>query len=78
MGKRSVAEYLIARGVDINAQDQEGGTALMWAVARKHPECVKLLLRDGANRGVRRKSGETAMDLAKRSAQLEMVSLLKR
>lgn len=41
---------LIKAGADVNAKEKEDDqTALMWAVAEKHPEVVKVLVKNGAN-----------------------------
>ena len=43
-------ETLLARGADVNATEKwRGQTALMWAVAQKHPSVVKVLLARGAD-----------------------------
>jgi ankyrin repeat protein len=40
---------LLAKGADPNARAARGQTALMWAVAQKHPSVVKALVAHGAN-----------------------------
>jgi ankyrin repeat protein len=47
-GSSAVVEMLIAKG-QMNAHGSRGQTALMWAVAEKHPEVVKVLIAHGAN-----------------------------
>ena len=42
-------KLLLDRGADVNAvESTRGQTALMWAIAHKHPEVAKLLLDAGA------------------------------
>src|SRR5438552_279393 len=48
-GPPAVVERRIASGADVNAHAARGQTALMWAVAQKHPEVVKVLLAHGAS-----------------------------
>ena len=48
-GKPAVVEALLAKGANPNARGPRGQTALMWAVAQKHADVVKLLLAGGAD-----------------------------
>jgi ankyrin repeat protein len=43
-----VVKQLIDKGADVNARATRGQTPLMWAVAQKHPDVVKVLLENGA------------------------------
>ena len=45
---------LLARGAQVNAREpRQGQTALMWAVAERHPAVVRVLLAAGADVGAR-------------------------
>ena len=44
VGSATVADMLLAKGANVNARAARGQTSLMWAVAQKHPEVVKILL----------------------------------
>ena len=44
-GEHRVVEFLLAKGIDIAAQDRSGQSGLHWAVIGGHPDIVKLLLR---------------------------------
>lgn len=67
----------LADGADINAQDQDGMTALMHACTRADNEKVlKELIDAGANAAIRRTSGERAVDLAYNRKHLKQVALL--
>ncbi|OFW00945.1 MAG: hypothetical protein A3G20_06125 [Acidobacteria bacterium RIFCSPLOWO2_12_FULL_59_11] len=47
---------LVAAGANVNAMEAgKGQTALMWAVANRHPETVKALIERGADVGARTK-----------------------
>ena len=55
---RSV-ELLLRAGADVNKQDRQGRTALMFAAMDGHWECVKTLLDGGANEDMTNDSCET-------------------
>jgi hypothetical protein len=55
----SALKELIARGAGINAQDQQGWTALTYAVVREREEATKILLNAGANPDIRDRGGRT-------------------
>lgn len=49
-GNADAVRTLLARGAKVNAAERSRGqTALMWAVARQHPEVVSLLVEAGAD-----------------------------
>ena len=53
-GSLRTVELLLAYGADVNASEHERGqTALMWAVAQRHPDVVRLLVKRGADLGAR-------------------------
>jgi len=64
-GQCSVVRYHISRGVDLNAKDRDGRTALMLAAARCRVEVCEILIEAGADQGVRDNSGKSALDLAR-------------
>jgi hypothetical protein len=59
-------EALLAAGADVNATDDAGRTALMWAIdaSSSHDVIVPLLLRYGASVSCKDKSGVTAVEIA--------------
>ena len=61
-------EQYINNGNDVDVQDNEGNTLLMFASKFSNTEssidCVKLLLEYGANPNLREKHGQTALILA--------------
>jgi ankyrin repeat protein len=57
-----VFDALIKAGVDINARDQYGRTALYYAVRRDNPALVKALLSHGASVNVKDDLGLSPLD----------------
>ncbi len=53
--------YLLQNKVDINAQDKEGKTALMFAVTKRCPSAVEFLLKNGADINIQDNAGNTAL-----------------
>lgn len=65
-GNTREVEALIQQGVDLNAVDEDGDTALYYAVSRGYRNIVDLLLKHGANPnivGLRRNPGELGSPL---------------
>ena len=61
-------ELLLSRGLDINATNTNGDTALHAAIsARASPEIVKALVERKANLNVPNKRGQTPLAIAQRS-----------
>ncbi|XP_048576704.1 ankyrin repeat and SAM domain-containing protein 6-like isoform X2 [Nematostella vectensis] len=64
-GHHNVAQLLLDRGANIDAQDKiSGWTALMQATYYGHRLLVKLLIESGANVNIQAKDGSTAFDMA--------------
>jgi hypothetical protein len=55
---------LIAAGANINARDAQGSTALLYAAAGGHLECVEALLAAHADPNIRNDDGKSALDWA--------------
>ncbi|MEO7650104.1 MAG: ankyrin repeat domain-containing protein, partial [Bryobacteraceae bacterium] len=67
-GGVDTVRLLLDAGANVNAQDVRGMTPLMLAIAtdRPDPGTVKLLLARGADTKLKSKSGETALDWARK------------
>lgn len=57
-----MVEALIKAGVDIDKQDRNCWSALMWAMTNRHKQIAKLLLDNGASQDAKTSSGRTAAD----------------
>src|SRR5436190_1530732 len=55
---------LLKQGMDVNARQLDGTTALHWAARWNDLEMVDVLIRAGANVSTRNRIGSTAMMLA--------------
>ena len=61
-GHAEVAHLLMEAGVDLNAQNKDGDTALHSAAFLGHPEIVEDLLSHGADAGLSNLKGSTPPD----------------
>ena len=75
-GYAPIVQAFLAKGADVNAADDTGGTALIWAVARGRAETVRLLLDSGAAVNARDADGMTALALARRKNAQEIADIL--
>jgi ankyrin repeat protein len=60
-----IAEALIAKGANVNVQDNGGRTALMWATSDKLSNMVDALIKAHADLNIRDQAGKTALDYSK-------------
>ena len=67
----------MGEGAEVDVQDHQGWTALMYATARGHEETVQALLAAGADLKAKNQEGETAHDLASKQGKTEIAELLK-
>jgi len=73
---RSLCEWLINNGVDVNTPNQYNNTPLISAVDYHYPEVCKLLLGHGADVNAQNQSGETALAFACEWGHLEICKAL--
>jgi len=59
-----VALLLAQPGIQVNATDVDGYTALMWAAEHASTSIVEMLLKAGANPNLENRRGQTAAALA--------------
>jgi ankyrin repeat protein len=77
MGDTEEVQTLLVQGADLNATDNDGLTALMWAAKHCHIDIVQLLLAKGADVNAKDNKGGTALIAAKREGHKEIVCILK-
>jgi ankyrin repeat protein len=70
------AKFLIKTGADVNAKDEDGGTALMWTAQKGYTEIVKALFEAGANINAKKNDGATALMAAAFVGHTEIVKAL--
>lgn len=70
-----IADMLIANGVDIDNQNENGATALMYAASNGKPRWVEYLLDKGADTRLQSLDDFTALDLAN---TVEILRLLRK
>ena len=76
-GLAEALKILLAHGAQVNAKDKDHGrTALMWAVAEKHPHAVQALIEGDADIHVRSNEGLDALMLAARVGEAMSAELL--
>jgi ankyrin repeat protein len=63
---REIVELLLGRGVEVNARQQVGYTALMGAASAGREDLIDLLIRHGADPAVVADDGLTAAEVARR------------
>jgi len=74
--KENIARYLIDRGANVNAQDKDGCTPLMFACQENQPGTAELLVNKGAKLDLQDKEGGTALMFACRNDQPGIAQLL--
>jgi len=65
-GNKLIVTRLIAAGVPLDTQMENGCTALMYAVAKCHPDIASQLVVAGANKGIHDHDGWTVFDYARK------------
>lgn len=76
-GNLSNVIRIIEKGADVDAQDNDGTTALMTASEYGHPEVPKLLIEAGAEVNEKDEYDDTALMWALKMGHTEVVELLR-
>src|SRR5438105_4623887 len=74
-GDYPTAERLV-NACDVNARDQFGNTALIYAAAGGHADVLRLLLRAGADPALRNEAGADALERATSAGHGDAAALL--
>jgi ankyrin repeat protein len=77
-GQYKIADFLISKKADINAQTIKGETPLHLAVSWGRNRIIKMLIMNGADVNVRDKYGNTPLNIAKTSGNRETIKLLEK
>src|ERR1700758_110438 len=76
-GDVDTVKSLLAHGANVNAKETaRGQTALMWAVAEKHPEVARVLIDHGADVHLHSTSGFTPLLFAAQQGDLDAARML--
>ncbi|RKT59390.1 hypothetical protein DFR40_1277 [Azonexus fungiphilus] len=75
-GHEAVADYLMARGADIEALTTNGSSALMLAVYEGREGLARKLIEKGARRDVRNDWGDGALEWAMRGNRLNLARMV--
>lgn len=74
--KMKFVKWLLGMGVDVNAADDKGNTALMVAVKRKDEASIKFLVSVGADPNIQNASGLSARTLVELKGPKRLLALL--
>lgn len=69
-GHYEVVSELLNVGAQVDRQDRNRWTPLMWAMANKHKDIAKLLLDNGASAEITSASGRTAFDFVAPNSEI--------
>ncbi|MBI3441067.1 MAG: ankyrin repeat domain-containing protein [Proteobacteria bacterium] len=75
-GDVEAVKTVLRKGANLDEQDEEGFTALLWAACLGHTEVVRLLISEGAAIDVKDNDGRTALIWAAWNRQTECARLL--
>jgi hypothetical protein len=75
-GDVTEVKRLLKRGVDVNARQEQGATALLLAVSNGHRDVVELLVEAGVDVDAQDGMGRSAIGFASATGQTEIVKLL--
>lgn len=74
----SEVQKLLANGENVNAANEQGNTALHYAVALDNPQMVELLLAKGANLNAENQTGWTPLSISEKKQLPNVTPLLQK
>ncbi|XP_035217646.1 arfGAP with SH3 domain, ANK repeat and PH domain-containing protein-like [Stegodyphus dumicola] len=72
-----IVDFLVQNSSSLDKQTKDGSTALHICSLRNQAECMKLLLRSGANPQIENREGKTPLDIAKEKEHHTCAELLE-
>ena len=77
-GDKYAVEALLQWSNNVNATDENGKTALMYAAENGHSKTVKALLENGADLTMKSKNGKTALMHAREASMKDVAKILEK
>ena len=71
-----VVDFLVQNSLNLNKVTKDGNTALHYCVIYDQVECMKLLLRSGADINIKNSKRKTPLDLAKEKGSQHLIELV--
>ncbi|XP_015791418.1 arfGAP with SH3 domain, ANK repeat and PH domain-containing protein isoform X2 [Tetranychus urticae] len=72
-----ITDFLAQNNADLNMKNRQGNTPLHYCVLHNQSECMKILLRCGANSLLKNNEGKTPLQLAKEKELPNLIELLE-
>lgn len=69
-GHRDVVTALLNSGAEVDKQDRNQWSALMWAMTNQHKDIAKILLDHGASTEIQSSTGRTALDFVAPNSEM--------